>query len=133
MTKKILLVIFIWLCALLTTTYYAFALDCSLEKPCTFFWNANTETDLQGYKFYVKPVSGVYGTPLDIQQPQSAIGVEQFKTSFGSLAPGNYVAAVSAYDKAGNESAKSNEVAFTFVIPDLPPVVPTLQIFVTVP
>lgn len=133
MSKKILLVVVIWLCALLTTAYYAFALDCSLEKPCTFFWIANTESDLAGYKFYVKPEAGAYGSALDIRQPQSAIGVEQFKTSFGSLAPGNYVAAVSAYDKAGNESAKSNEVAFAFVVPDLPPAVPTLQIFVTVP
>lgn len=133
MKKKILLVVAIWLCALLTTAYYAFALDCSVENPCTFFWNANTESDLAGYKFYVKPVTGNYGIPLDIQQPQSAIGVDQFKATFGTLAPGNYVAAVSAYDKVGNESAKSNEVAFTFVVPDLPPAAPTLQIFVTVP
>lgn len=133
MKKKIALVIFVWLCALLTSAYYAFALDCSLDKPCTFFWNANTESDLAGYKFFVKPEGGSYGSALDIKQPQSAIGVDQFKTSFGTLAPGNYVAAVSAYDRAGNESGKSNEVAFTFVVPDLPPAIPTLQIFVTVP
>jgi hypothetical protein len=110
-----------------------YALDCSVEKPCTFFWNANTESDLAGYRFYVKPVGGSYGTPLDIKQPQSAIGVDLFKTSFGTLAAGDYVAAVSAYDLANNESGKSNEVTFTFVVPDLPPAIPTLQIYVTVP
>lgn len=111
----------------------AYALDCSVEKPCTFFWNANTESDLAGYRFYVKPLGGVYGSPLEITQPQSAIGTEQFRSSFGNLTPGNYVASVTAFDKANNESAKSNEVAFTFLVPDLPPAVPTLQIFVTVP
>ena len=121
------------LCLIFPFMDIAFALDCSLEKPCTFFWNANTESDLAGYRFYVKPVGGTYGTPLEIQQPQSAIGVDQFKTSFGTLAPGNYDAAVSAYDRAGNESGKSNEVGFTFIVHDLPPAIPTLQIYVTVP
>lgn len=125
--------IFIMLCFLLLSTTELMALDCSVEKPCTFFWNENKESDLAGYKFYVKPEGGNYGTALDIKQPQSAIGVDQFKVSFGTLTPGNYVAAVSAYDKAGNESGKSNEVAFTFIVPDLPPAIPTLQIFVTVP
>lgn len=133
MKHKLYIGFLVWLFCLLCSAYYVFALDCSVEKPCTFFWNANTESDLAGYRFYVKPATGTYGNALDIQQPQSAIGIDQFKTSFGSLSPGNYVASVSAYDKAGNESAKSNEVAFTFVIPDLPPTVPTLQIFVTVP
>ena len=133
MKKKIALIVFVWLCAILSSAYYAFALDCSLEKPCTFFWNANIESDMAGYRFYVKPVGGNYTTPLDIKHPQTAIGVDQFKASFGSLAPGNYVASVSAYDVANNESCKSNEVAFTFVVPDLPPAIPTLQIFVTVP
>lgn len=128
--KTILLSLF---CLLFPLMGNAMALECSVDKPCTFFWNANTEPDLEGYRFYVKPVGGNYGTPLDIKQPQSAIGVEQFKTSFGTLAPGNYVASVSAYDRAGNESGKSNEVAFTFIVPDLPPAIPTLQIFVTVP
>ena len=121
------------LCLLFPLMGNAFALECSLDKPCTFFWNANTESDLAGYKFYVKPEGGSYGSALDIKQPQSAIGVDQFKTSFGTLAAGNYVASVSAYDRAGNESGKSNEVTFTFVVPDLPPAIPTLQIFVTVP
>lgn len=120
-------------CLLFPLMGNAFAVECSNEKPCTFFWNANTEKDLAGYRFYVKPEGGTYGTPLDIKQPQSAIGVDQFKTSFGTLAPGNYVASVSAYDLANNESGKSNEVAFTFIVPDLPPAIPTLQIFVTVP
>lgn len=111
----------------------AFALECSLDKPCTFFWNANTESDMEGYRFYVKPATGSYGAPLDIKQPQTAIGVDQFKTSFGNQAPGNYVATISSYDRAGNESDKSNEIAFTFVVRDLPPAIPTLQIFVTVP
>lgn len=133
MKKKIALIIFVWLCALLSSAYYAFAHDCSLDNPCTFFWIANTESDLAGYRFYIKPLGGSYGAPLDIKPPQSAIGVDQFKTSFGSLAPGNYVASVSAYDLANNESDKSNEVAFTFIVPDFPPAIPILQILVTVP
>lgn len=121
------------LCAWFLLASPALALDCSVQQPCTFFWNANTESDLAGYRFYVKPVTGTYGPPLDITQPQSAIGAELFITSFGSLSAGDYVASVSAYDRAGNESGKSNEVRFTFVAVDLPPAVPTLQIYVTVP
>lgn len=129
---KIAILFLLLLCSPLMENVYA--LDCSLEKPCTFFWNANTESDLAGYRFYVKPTAGVYGSPLDVKQPQTAIGVEQFKTSFGNLLPGDYVASVTAYDKIGNESPKSNEVVFTFTVLDiLPPATPTLQIFVTVP
>lgn len=130
MIYKLLLCIFTIVCFPLMGNVFAF--ECSIVKPCTFFWNADTESDLAGYKFYVKPVSGNYGIPLDIKTPQTAIGVDLFKTSYGTLAPGDYVATVTAYDTSGNESAHSNEVLFTFK--DLiPPAIPTLQISVTVP
>lgn len=129
--KKLLLCL---LCSLFPLMGNAYALDCSVEKPCTFFWNANTEADLAGYHFYVKAVTGTYGIPLDIKSPQTAIGVDLFKSSYGSLVAGDYVASVTAYDTSNNESGHSNEVAFTFVVPDtISPAIPTLQIFVTVP
>ncbi|WHZ13500.1 MAG: hypothetical protein OJF52_000332 [Nitrospira sp.] len=72
----------------------------------TVTWNANTETDLAGYRVYVGTRSGVYGfaSPFEVTNsttftvPNLPVGT-------------TYFFAVSAFDKAGNESAKSNEVS----------------------
>ncbi|WHZ22730.1 MAG: hypothetical protein OJF47_001842 [Nitrospira sp.] len=72
----------------------------------TVTWNANTEIDLAGYRVYVGTRSGVYGFagPFEVTN----------KTTFTvpNLPLGTtYFFAVSAFDTAGNESVKSNEVS----------------------
>ncbi len=72
----------------------------------TVSWNANTETDLAGYRIYVGTRSGSYGFvgPFEVTN----------RTSFTipNLPTGTtYYFAVSAFDKSGNESAKSAEVS----------------------
>jgi phage baseplate assembly protein W len=72
----------------------------------TVSWNANTESDLAGYRIYVGTRSGSYGVvgPFEVTN----------RTSFTipNLPLGTtYFFAVSAFDKSGNESAKSAEVS----------------------
>ncbi|HRC23415.1 MAG TPA: fibronectin type III domain-containing protein [Nitrospira sp.] len=72
----------------------------------TVSWNANTESDLAGYRIYVGTRSGSYGFagPFEVTN----------RTNFTiqNLPVGaTYFFAVSAFDKSGNESAKSAEVS----------------------
>ena len=72
----------------------------------TVSWNANTESDLAGYRIYVGTRSGNYGFagPFEVTN----------RTNFTiqNLPVGaTYFFAVSAFDKSGNESAKSAEVS----------------------
>ncbi|MDR4475739.1 MAG: fibronectin type III domain-containing protein [Nitrospira sp.] len=72
----------------------------------TVSWNANSESDLAGYRVYVGTKSGSYGFvgPFEVTN----------RTSFtiANLPTGTtYFFAVSAFDKSGNESAKSAEVS----------------------
>jgi fibronectin type 3 domain-containing protein len=67
-------------------------------------WNANTESDLAGYKVYVGANSGVYSTTYDVGNV--------IAYTVMSLAPGNvYYFVVTAYDTSGFESLVSNEVS----------------------
>lgn len=69
-------------------------------------WNANTETDLAGYRIYRSTTSGIYG-PHVATAPKNA-------TSFvaSGLTPGvTYFFTITAVDTAGNESVKSNQVS----------------------
>ena len=72
----------------------------------TVSWNANTETDLAGYRVYVGTRSGVYGFagPFEVSKITSF--------TIPNLPTGTtYYFAISAFDKSGNESAKSAEVS----------------------
>jgi hypothetical protein len=73
----------------------------------TLVWDANTETDLAGYKVYYGTVSRTYGTPI-------VIGTQTTYTVTG-LAPGTYYFAVTAYNTSSLESGFSNEVTATIV------------------
>jgi hypothetical protein len=72
----------------------------------TISWNANTERDLAGYRVYVGTRSGVYSFtgPFEVT---SGTSFTVTNLPIGTT----YFFAVSAFDKAGNESAKSNEVS----------------------
>jgi fibronectin type 3 domain-containing protein len=67
-------------------------------------WNANTETDLAGYKVYRGTTSGVYSTTYNVGNV--------IAYTVTGLAPGNiYYFVVTAYDTGGFESLVSNEVS----------------------
>jgi len=77
----------------------------ALASDVTLAWDANTETNLAGYKLYYGTASGVYGAPI-------VIGTQTTYTVTG-LAPGTYYFAVTAYNTEGLESGFSNEVSTT--------------------
>lgn len=71
-------------------------------------WNANTESDLAGYKVYYGTESGQYTISIDVGN------VTQRKVS-GLEVGGVYYFVVTAYDLNGNESAPSGQVAYSVV------------------
>ena len=72
----------------------------------TVSWIANTESDLAGYRVYVGTSSGTY----NFAGPFEVAGGTSFTVP--NLPVGTtYYFAVSAFDKAGNESTKSAEVS----------------------
>ncbi len=72
----------------------------------TLTWNANTESDLAGYKVYRATASGAYGAPIATLQ-----GNVTSYVATGLQSGTTYYFVVTAYDLAGNESARSNEVS----------------------
>jgi len=73
----------------------------------TLLWNANSDSDLVGYKVYVGTQSGLYtfpGSPF-------TIGTVTSYTILNLPAGQTYFFALSAYDTYGNESPLSNEVS----------------------
>ena len=68
----------------------------------TLQWDANTETDLAGYKVYYGTVSRAYGTPI-------AVGLVTSYQVKGLTTPGVYFFAVTALNTTGQESGFSNE------------------------
>lgn len=70
-------------------------------------WDANTETDLAGYKLYQSnAIAGTY----TVVQP--AIAKTATTTSVAGLTDGNWCWKLTAFDTAGNESGFSNIVCF---------------------
>lgn len=99
---------------LLTMAMPASAADVTLS------WNANTESDLAGYKIYRSTISGRYGAP------EATVGkVTTYTLTLPQLAVDTtYFFAITAVDLAGNESKMSNEVSK--VVAALPPPPPVL-------
>ena len=88
----------------------------------TLMWDANTETDLAGYKIYYKidqggePYDGTGiiegGSPIDVGN------VTEFNLTGLDLKNNNYYFVATAYNEAGFESDYSNEV--NTVAPGIP-------------
>ena len=74
-------------------------------KTIKVSWDANTESDLAGYKVYYGTASGVYGDPIDTGLATST--TIQLSPSVGTT----YYFAVSAYDTSANESELSDEAS----------------------
>jgi hypothetical protein len=76
----------------------------------TLSWNANSESDLAGYKLYYGRATGTYdsaGSPIDV-------GLATSKP-LQITDTGDWFFAVTAYDDADNESEFSAEVQEEFV------------------
>ena len=65
-------------------------------------WNANTDSDLSGYKVYYGTQSNTYGTPVPV------VGATSYDIP-NVQAGSTYYVSVSAYDSSNNESVKSTE------------------------
>lgn len=76
----------------------------------TLTWTANTEPDLGGYNVYCGKASGVYNAPIKLGK------VTTYTVDLPTLTVDQkYFCAITAYDAAGNESVKSNEVSKTII------------------
>lgn len=73
-----------------------------------FEWDANTETDLAGYKIYKGTSSGQFGAPI-ATLPSSATSYE----ATGLQKAAAYFFVVTAFDTSGNEGPHSNELTVT--------------------
>jgi hypothetical protein len=71
-------------------------------------WDANTESDLAGYRVYAGTAPGAYDTSLPVGLTPTP---DAPCTTMAALAPGTHYFAVTAYDASGNESLYSNEVS----------------------
>ncbi len=92
-------------CLLIITSLF-FSTTLAFAETATVSWDANTESDLSGYKIYYGTSSGSYDDVVDVGN----------KTSFSinNLVVGTtYFFVVTAFDFSGNESGFSNEVSFT--------------------
>jgi hypothetical protein len=83
------------------------ALEGSTQPPvtgsATLDWAPNTEPDLAGYRVYHGTAPGSYGPAVDV-------GLATTYT-ISDLPAGTHYFTVTAYDAAGNESARATEVS----------------------
>jgi len=75
-------------------------------SSATLTWNADTATDLAGYKIYRATTSGGYGAPI-----ATIAGNITTYIATGLQSGTTYFFVITAYDTAGNESSRSNEVS----------------------
>lgn len=75
-------------------------------KQWRLVWNANSETDLAGYKVYHGTASRTYGPEIDVGNVTEWL--------IPTTLEGEYFFAVTAYDTSGNESDYSEEASHFF-------------------
>ena len=74
----------------------------------TFEWDANSESDLAGYRLYQSQTPGVYTFGDGNQVATISTGTETVQIT--DVLDGTYFWVLTAYDTNGNESGPSNEV-----------------------
>jgi len=91
------LFVFVFLFAIVALPHFVWAAQIKLA------WDANTESDLAGYKVYYGSGSRSYGSSIDV-------GKVTAHTLTGLTEGQTYYIAVTAYNKSYSESGYSNEV-----------------------
>jgi hypothetical protein len=86
-----------------------------------FEWDANSESDLAGYRLYQSVTSGVYTYGEENAVGVITVGTEEYTLTMNI--DGEFFWVLTAFDTAGNESGPSNEV--TTKVNFKPPVPPT--------
>jgi fibronectin type 3 domain-containing protein len=81
-------------------------------------WDPNTDINLAGYKIYMSIKSGQYGAPIGTTGKKTT-----YEVTVKATKDTRYYFVVTAYDKAGKESAKSKEVSK--IIKGTPPIAST--------
>ena len=105
----------IFIVAFMVLFVFAITANIALAGSATLSWNANTETDLAGYKIY-------YGTSSRTGTDPKTCGLCGYQTSIniGNVRPytisnltngQTYYFSVTAYDTSNNESAFSAQVS----------------------
>ena len=80
------------------------------QWPITLTWNANSESDLAGYRMYHATVSFAGVVPYGASQAEIPAGTGT--VDYTITVPGFHYFLVTAFDNVGNESGPSNEVSF---------------------
>lgn len=97
--KKLLLVV---------VTFFFMCGMAMAASSVTFEWDANSESDLAGYRLYQSQESGIYIFGDGNQVATVEVGTETVEIT--DVADGTYFWVLTAYDISGNESGPSNEV-----------------------
>lgn len=82
-----------------------------LAKDINFAWDANTESDLAGYRLYQSNTSGSYTYGSGNEVAEIAAGTET--VTLTGVTDGTWYWVLTAFDTEGNESLPSNEVSQT--------------------
>ncbi len=85
---------------------HSFQVAAATPAQAALAWDANTETDLAGYKVYYGTTSGQYASVVDV-------GNQTSYTLTGLQAGLTYFISATAYDTGGLESGHSNEVVYS--------------------
>ena len=86
-------------------------------EQATLAWDANTESDLAGYKLHYGTASNSYSVHIDVNNVTTY-------TVVGLTAGQTYYFAATAYDASGNESGYSNSVSYAVPAPNGVPSTP---------
>jgi hypothetical protein len=86
-------------------------------EQVTLAWDANTESDLAGYKLHYGTASNSYSVHIDVNNVTTY-------TVAGLTAGQTYYFAATAYDASGNESGYSNSVSYAVPAPNGAPSTP---------
>jgi hypothetical protein len=85
---------------------------CAFWVSVTVLWNANTETDLKGYRCYRSSVSGNYVFGTGSANLMFDVGAGVTSSIITNVPDDGRYYVLTAYDITGNESKPSNEVFY---------------------
>jgi len=101
----------------LNLIFFLFVIFNASAADVTVAWNANSEPDLAGYKFFYGTTSGNYTFSTDVGNTTSY-------TATDLVAGETYYFSAKAYDTSNNESDYSLELVYTLPVPNSAPNLP---------